>query len=128
VESQEWDADAQKLTLGGSVAPAAAVGRGPELFVTESCWGTMSFLPPPAESNRAKVTGSVLLQVAHGTVALRQVELRNLSASKVRASRGSDGDVVRCTASSSGGTLSVKINEDGVRLERGEELLIQYAV
>eukprot|EP01043_Picozoa_sp_COSAG02_P002446 COSAG02_NODE_56_length_43700_cov_33.650765_17_plen_465_part_00 len=130
VESQEWDGEAQKLTLlSGSVAPAAAVGRGPEVFVTESCWGTMSVLGPPAETNaRAKVTGSVLLQIAHGTIALRQVDLRNLSASKVRASRGSDGDVVRCAASSSGGTLSVKINEDGVRLDRGEELLIQYAV
>ena len=59
---------------------------------------------------------------------LRQVDLRGLAASKVRASRGKDGDVVRCTASSSGGTLSVKISEDSVRLDRGEELLIQYAV
>ena len=129
-EPQEWDESARKLTLGGAVGPAAAVGRGPELFVTESCWGTISSVPPPAAaeaSRRAKVTGSVLLQVAHGTVVLRQVDLRDLSASKVRASRGIDGAVVRCAASSSAGTLSVKINEDGVRLERGEELLIQYA-
>ena len=127
-EAQEWDDSAQKLTLGSQ--GAAAVGRGPEIFVTESCWGTISFVAPPSPaegSRRAKATGSVLLQVAHGTIVLRQLDLRDLSASKVRASRGIDGAVVRCAASSSAGTLSVKINEDGVRLERGEELLIQYA-
>jgi hypothetical protein len=137
-EAQEWDSAAQKLTLdtpsaaGGSAGASASAGLPAiaELFVTESCWGTISHLPPPTEpSHRTKVTGSALLQVAHGTLVVRQIALRGLGAKKVRASRGKDGAVVRCAASSSSGTLSVKIEgeEEGVRLERGEEFLIQFA-
>lgn len=127
-ESQDWDGQVQKLTLDGSAAVDLAVCSAPELFVTETCWGTISFLRPPVDAGRCtKVSGSALLQVAHGTLVLRQINFCHLSASKVRTSRGSTGQVVCCSASSSGGTLSVKINGEGVELERGEELLIQYA-